>query len=1010
MRSIQVIFIFVLGFFLIPLHGQQSDFVNYSVGEGLAQSQVFHLFEDSRGFIWMGTQGGGVSRFDGRGFTNFSTRSGLPNNYINQITEDKAGNIWIATNNGLARFDGTDIQSFFLDAQQNIPISAIHEDSLGQFWIGSSRGIFQFDGKTFQPFSTQHDLPEKTVFSFYEYPAGVIYAATNEGGIRIEGENVLWIRRREGLNTNRVRAFTRDDSGRMWVGTYGGGVNILDEGQVSRLRQEFGLASDLVQCLLKDSSGKVWIGTQNNGLSIWDPVDATLTNLDESNGLCKNDVRSILEDAWGNIWIGSSGGGISKYSGRQFEHFSKATGLQGDFVYAISQDTSGNLWVSASDNGFSVLTDTAILHYNADNGFLDIKVKALFRDQLGRMWIGTEGNGLAMKDSFDFQFFTSAVGLSGNWIRDIVQDTLGNLWVASADGGLTKMNPQDSLESVYDLKRFRRNQGLPDLRINDLHVDRRNRLWIATQQGGIAVMERDSIFAYFRRSDGLPSNNILSMAEDSSGYLWVGTAGSGVARLDIYRDAYDIKRIPLEDLRSGNIYLVLIDQEQHLWLGTETGIDQIALDEERNFKTLRHYGKAEGFVGIETCQNAAMEDKVGKLWFGTIKGLTKYNPGTTRSNPIPPNLHFLDVRLFYESLKNTEFKDWADSWGGMKPGLELPWNQNHLGFEFLGINHFNPEKVQYQWQLEGLDPDWSPPSDRNDAMYPNLAPGFYTFRVKAINEDGVASFEPLSLSFTILPPFWQLWWFKWGLVALGILFILLVFRVQLNAIRRKARERQEKLELEKNMLQLEQKALQLQMNPHFIFNTLNTIQSLIAQKDENTARYYLAKFSKLMRAILENSREARIPLENEIQVLRDYLSLEQFSRNDSFDYELSIDDSLDPEEVYIPPMMIQPFVENAIIHGVAHITEKGWIEITFREAEQLLECIVKDNGIGRIKAAELKSQVEHQHKSTALQVTRERLDILGGEHNSLEIMDLVLPNGKVGGTRVILRLPVFLEE
>ena len=199
------------------------------------------------------------------------------------------------------------------------------------------------------------------------------------------------------------------------------------------------------------------------------------------------------------------------------------------------------------------------------------------------------------------------------------------------------------------------------------------------------------------------------------------------------------------------------------------------------------------------------------------------------------------------------------------------------------------------------------------------------------------------------------------------------------------------------------------MNPHFIFNALNTIQGLINEKDHRKARYQLAKFSKLMRITLENSRLPQISLEQEIEALENYLSVEQMSRGNTFDFSVETVGDTDPKQLKIPPMMIQPFIENAIIHGVANITHRGIVEVLFTRRSGFLECTISDNGIGREKAKALKSQLAHQHKSTALKVTQERLDLLhNGNPNlkSLEIIDIIGVENKIEGTKVILRIPL----
>ena len=268
-----------------------------------------------------------------------------------------------------------------------------------------------------------------------------------------------------------------------------------------------------------------------------------------------------------------------------------------------------------------------------------------------------------------------------------------------------------------------------------------------------------------------------------------------------------------------------------------------------------------------------------------------------------------------------------------------------------------------------------------------------------------------ALSFSILPPFWQKWWFILGAGLLIATIIFTIFRFRLSQIRKKAQAAQEQLELENHLLQLEQKALQLQMNPHFIFNALNTAQSLFMSDDQTAARSLISKFAKLMRAILLHSRETSIPLRDEIDLLENYLAIEQFSRPNKFDFKIRVADELDVDELMIPPMMIQPFVENAIKHGINHLKEKGKIEIEFSKKGNKLECCISDNGIGRRASAELNAQKTKNHKSTALLVTKERLEILNenkNNHKSLEINDLVHSDGSPAGTKVTVRMP--LEE
>lgn len=1000
----------ILTIFLLFSYGltlaQQFNFQNYSVSEGLAQSQVYAMLEDSRGYIWMGTRGGGLSRFDGQDFYTFTTQNGLNNNYIGAICEDKNGNIWIGTDNGISCFNGQHFKNYTLD---EAPVHAMIQDQDSTFWLGTNEGIMQFDGKDFHHFSKKNKLPLVRTWAAYIDSHQNIWMAGENGAIKIKGADFEHFTRKKGLNVNDVRDFVEDKNGHIWMGTYSGGVNIYDGKNFKRLMIRDGLGSNLVLDMFKDKEDKIWVGTQNGGVAIWNPADSTLTNLTIDDGLCNNHVRAITQDTWGNIWIGTSGGGVSKYFGQQFTHFDKSNGLKGNYIYAIAEDMRGKIWFSVSNKGLMTYDGNNFAHIGRDSGFLDIKSKAIFIDDKDKTWVGMEGNGVAIRNDSNYQILRTRDGLSGNWIRDIAKDSSNYMWVAAAGGGISRISPKDSTYRIK-IKKFTRRDGLRDDRITDLHIRPNQQVWFATRSQGVGYIENDNTIVNFTQKDGLPSNNIRSIVEDSTGYLWLGTAGAGIARIAIQADTLAVNVINHETkLTSNNIYLLVFDDDNNLWAGSETGIDKILLDAERNVKDIVHFGRQEGFVGIETCQNAVLKDRRGNLWFGTINGLTKYNPKTTLKNPIPPKIQIREVRLFYEELSATPYADWLTAWGGLKKGLKLPWNQNHLGFEFFGVNHSNPEKVQYQWKLEGQEDKWSPIKASNEVSYSNLAPGDYTFLVRAYNEDMVTNESAKSISFTILPPFWEKWWFRLSVLSAILLLIIYIVRSRVAKVKKAAQRQQEKLELDKHLIQLEQKALQLQMNPHFIFNALNSIQSLISQKDHKTARYQLAKFSKLMRATLENSRENDIALENEIQVLESYLTLEQFSRDGQFDFYIEIDESIDIEETFIPPMMLQPFVENAIIHGVAHLSNGGEIHIHFSQKNDILECKITDNGIGRTAAHRKKSQIGHRHKSTGLKVTQERLDLLKKKEqkeSSLHISDLVLADGTVGGTKVVVRLPI----
>ncbi len=990
-------------------YSQQFAFQNISVSDGLAQSQVYTILEDSRGFMWFGTQGGGLDRYDGLQFKNYTEKDGLGDIFINALTEDIEGNIWIGTRSGLMKYNGWKFKKVKL-GHRNPKVITLLKDEDGHIWAGTTDGIFKINRDTVINFTRENQLKPSQIFASFQDSKGTLWFGGENGVTKVSPIEIRHFDTSNGMPGNDVTAIVEDQHGVVWIGVSGHGFGSFKRNRFERIESKSYQYPKRIQCAKRGNDGEILVGTFDSGIYVWNPQDSIFKRFSEREGLAKKDVRAIEIDHYGNWWVGTSGGGISKYSGQQFIHFDKEKGLIEDFVYALCQDDYGRIWFSAYDEGLSIFNGRFFDHLGEDEDSLRFISKAIFKDRDGQIWIGTEQRGIALYRDNQYYFFRSSDEIPILYVRDFEQDTAGNIWVAMAGSGILKLTKDTTIRLGYSARRFTINDGLPSNRITNLHIDSLQRLWFSMRRQGVGYLSDDQFVEHFVSGDGLPSREVKVMAEDSTGYLWVGTP-SGIAKAYLYGENLSfIEGENNEKLTWQNVYLIAFDKENNIWIGSQKGVERGILDKNRNILETKFFGQSEGFEGIETCQNAVIKDQEGNLWFGTMGGLTKYAHGNNTINPYPPKLHFTDVLLSYKSLRETEFAPFMENWGTIKPGLEFNHKQNDLIFNFVGLNLQNQGKVKYSWIIEGATEDWSPPSVQNEVLFTKLLPGDYTFKVKACNEDGVWTKEPLVARFSIQPPFWQTLWFKAAVLIFIIGLIGLVFKIRLNQIRRTARIERERLEMEKNLLLLEQKALQLQMNPHFIFNALNSIQSLISQKDNRTARYQLAKFSKLMRSILENSRSQAITLQKEIETLRSYLTLEQFSRGNSFQFEIEAPKGLDLEEMMIPPMIVQPFVENAIIHGVAHLKDQGQISIKFGEQENVLECEVKDNGIGRARAKELKSQQDHQHKSMALQVTQERLEILKSKENgaeSLKIEDVLSENGEVQGTKVTIRLPIF---
>lgn len=1007
MRSTNLyLFIFLLLF--VSGKSQQYNFHNYSVKDGVAQSQVFSLLQDNRGYLWMGTRGGGLTRFDGTEFKTFSLKDGLPNNYVSSIKEDATHNLWIGTNNGLSEYNGINFTNHSPPNANQFSVQDLAFDAKGRKWLATSTGIFLFD-KTFTNVTELLNDKNAVINTVHVDKKGNVWYGNAEGLFRITEKGGTFTKvkydKSQGFMNNSITCISEDAKGNLWIGTYGDGAYVYDGKRFFRIDLNLELYRQTVLDIYFDNRDNVWLATLYNGVGQYNTVSKTFSWLTEQEGLSNNHVRSIIQDQSGNYWFGTSGGGVCNYFGKQFTIYDKSSGLGGNFIYSIFRDSRKRLWIGASDRGLSLLDSARFYNFSAENGFENVKVKAIAEDNNGILYFGTDGQGVYVYDGFEFKLIDE---LKKTYVRAMVKDKNGNLWIATAGAGLFTLTTDGPKPLV---SKFTTKEGLLHNRLTSLLYDKTGRLWYGTENNGIGCLVNNTIQKEtVTITNGLPSNAIRCMTEDNSGYLWLGTAGDGIASFPIYQGDFKVKKYDHRNsLTSSNIYLLCCDNNNNLFTGTETGLDYLFLDKERKPLDIKHYSKGEGFTGIETCQNAVYKDPDGTIWFGTINGLTKYNPANLVKNEHEPITTITNVKLQFEPVSNTEFKNAVGDWNTVS-SLDLPYDQNHLTFDFLGINFSNPEAVRYQWMLKGFDKEWSPASPLHSFTYSNLSPGSYTFMVKACNEDGIWNRQPVELEFHISPPFWLRWWFITILVLTvsGLLFAIFKWRV--NRIKSKAAEEQQKTQMEKEILELEQKALRLQMNPHFIFNALNSIQSQIGTDNEQVARYYLAKFSRLMRQILDNSRQPSITLEEEINTLENYLLIEKFCNGDRFDYTITVDETLEKDYIKIPPMLLQPFIENAIKHGLKYIEGKrGMINVFFKEKDTILECSVTDNGIGRMKAEELnKTSKETYHKSTALLVTQERLDLLQEDKNirSLEVIDLYDESGNALGTRVVLRIPL----
>jgi ligand-binding sensor domain-containing protein/serine phosphatase RsbU (regulator of sigma subunit) len=745
-----------------------SSFTNFTEKNGLSNNTVLCMLQDKKGRIWFGTEGGGASCYDGKIMWRFTKDEGMSDNTILSLCEDKDGKIWFGTNGGgVCVYDGKTITIYDESmGLNNNTVRSIMQDSKGEMWFGTNGwGACHFNGKTFTYFGTGAGLNSKIVHSIIQDEKGNIWFATDDGGVNIyNGKTIKYLTKKDGLSSDCVISLNKDSKGNILMGTYDGGLCSYDGEKVKIFSTRQGLSNNYVLCIREDASGNIWMGTYGGGVCLYN--GSSFTHYTEREGLGSNTVRSIVQDADSNLWFGTYGDGVIQYNGNSFLHYTEKEGLSSNYVKASALDNSGNVWLGTDGGGAIRFNGKTFENFREEQGLSSNYILSMFKDRSGKIWFGTDGAGVCCYNGVAVTTFMDDPVLSRNSVVVITQDQLGNLWFGTDGYGAV----------CYDGEFFRcynEKSGLCSDYIRSIVIDTDGNIWIGTDGNGISVLKASTIrsrrpeFLHFDENDGLSSKNIRSMVQDKNGNVWVAT-------------------------EKGLNYMVHRN-------GTLT-----------NYV----YTTANGLKANNFFQNSVFVDGKNKIWWGNGKALTTLDLNNYKLSEKAPEIHlsgveleqtFIDFNALSDSLAtgrkvqvgdkikkdltNVSFRGLTDFYNYPKD-LVLPYYINHLTFHFSGIEWSAPDKIQYQYLLEGSgDKDWSPLTTENKASFSNLSHGDYTFKVKAIGISQKWS-DTFEYKFTIKAP----WYLHPGAYAGYIIaFISIVFGF--NGVRTKQLKiRQQQLE------------------------------------------------------------------------------------------------------------------------------------------------------------------------------------------------------------------------
>ncbi len=1081
--------------------GPTLSFEHLTVEDGLSHGSVHDILQDDRGFIWFGTEDG-LNRYDGYRITVFNHDPSNPNSLASsnfgKMHQDADGYLWLGTwGGGLDRFDPVHGQFIHYRHDPEDPrslsddrIEMIFEDRFGNLWIGTeTAGLNRFEASGGQ---------RKGYFTHFRHRSGDPTSLSSDSTKAICEDEMgrLWIGTDNGLDlfdpqlqtfthplagtpkgqalsSPRIRALAADGAGSLWIGTRGGGLNRLDlaSGQVRHYVHDphspGGLGDDSVARLFFDSQGTLWIGTYLGGLQRFDPTTETFSQFrydaGDPNSLSHDRVESFWEDRSSILWIGTRGGGVNKLDleAKKFTNYvhdpGRADGLPKPTVRAIAEapgEAGRRLWIGTDGGGLALL-DRATGHFHhlrhrpADATSLSTdRVLSILAESPELLWVGTYDGGLnrlvGRGDSYQATSFqhdpADPTSLSSSRVQTILEDRQGHLWLGTADG-LNRLIREDGGDISFE--RFYHDpeeaNSLSHSYIIVLQEDRDGMLWIGTRGGLTALDAERGVFRRFHHrpadAGSLSSDIVHAIHEDRdlNAILWIGTEDGGLNRLD--RQSGRVTYYSVDDgLPSNVIDAIQQDDSGSLWLSTSRGLTRF----DPRLETFRNFDQSDGLVNHSFLRNASWGSSDGEMFFGSLAGLVSFRPDEIHDNTHVPPVVVTDFKVFDSPIELERAVYAVDD-------IELDYKDNFISIEFAALDYTSSTKNRYSYQLQGVDATWSEPTGRTYANYTKLDPGHYVFKIRGSNNDGVWNETGAAFNLHIVPPFWLTWWFRVAVLAMVLAAVWSIYAFRVRAIRRRSmgleiinqrlngeitERRQAEADLAEKNEELAQSNAELERFTYTVSHDLKaplvTIkgflgilgQDLQAGKTEHVrddmARIASAAdtMSNLLDELLELSRVGRVVNTPEAipltQVVRQALALVAGAVE-----ERGVVVDIDPDMPVVwgdRTRMLEVF-QNLIDNAVKFMGRQSEPRIVITaSSKHEVQCTVSDNGIGILpeyqeKIFGLFNQLHPngQGSGVGLTLVRRIIEVHGGQIH-------IESSGVEGeGARFVLTLPKYEE-
>ena len=1004
------------------LFAQTPHFRNYTVDDGLPSSHVYRAFQDSKGFMWFCTDKG-IARFDGYKFEKFTTKNGLPNNDIWHCAEDSQQRIWfLSYANAFFYFDLKDNKFHMIEN----PYKELHDSHI---WC-----YIQEKENVMQIVLNQKEIlfldlnKRKTVISNWKY---------SQQYPLVLNKDFIHAKVNLGVATWQLRAFAEGFQHNILKKTH-----VIPE--ITKIRKEFW---ENAISVIFDNDKTVY--ATNDSISYFKGKEFKTQLLKHLSPTTDNNNLSLILNAGNqNRKLVITNNDIFVIN-ENIERLKELDFVKNFNVNTVYFDKENNLWLCTKNRGLLLLSSEAIHSRIFERISGEISITALVEDVLGRIWIGdNQGNIYILtrendlyKQNFNFKknssikriitsntnvivvwsdattmifslpksnindirlqklqlIFKKKIPKKGNAniisglnIKNIIHLTENQFLIANSVHISLLQNNPDSFYIDYIATSYSQSQR--GLKTNVLHLSNDKKIVYAGTNKGLQKLSSDVTkkdYIPFKKNLTILTKPISCFESDNENGLWIGTDGYGV----YYFKNDNVVEIPeMSGMIINKLYVE--KQNNRLFISTNEGIFVLTLTQKDSSFTykIKRISLAQGLPTLEVNCSVVRD---GELFVGTSKGLATLPLAIINKKPTEKNIIPLIIKNIKINRQDTTLHSFYN----------LNYRQNNLDIEFVALSFKSDKNIKYNYKMlssnDNADTAWHSVQDLHKE-FSLLSSGKYEFHLQAFDIDGTPS-QPLKpIVFVINPPFWETLWFKTLIILFALLLIILYFFIRTQNIKKKE---EEKTEINKKFAELELQALQAQMNPHFVFNALSAIQNFILNNNTEEATNFLSKFSRLMRLFLESSRNKYIALSEEKVLLEYYIQLEELRFKGKFTSKIQIDDnvSLDTE---IPSMLLQPFVENAINHGLVYKENNdGFLHIHFKQDENKLVCIIEDNGIGRQKAAEIKSKSLKPYKSRSTEITEERLrslELIENTKIEVSILDKQDTNQTAVGTKVMI--------